>query len=137
MASLNRVQILGYLGKDPDLRHTKGGEPVTSLSVATSSKFKDRQGEEKAETEWHRVTVWGKSAESCDKYLKKGSMVLVEGRLQTRPWKDDDGIERHSTDIVAAFVHFLDRKPGNRAPHPSGDRPDAAQPDASDMEIPL
>ncbi len=140
MASLNRVQILGYLGRDPELRYTQGGEPVASINVATSNKFKTREGKEKEETEWHRVTVWGKSAESCEEYLEKGSMVLVEGRLQTRPWEDKDGVKHYSTDIVAQFVHFLDRKPsGSRPPHPVGSAPpdDAPRPDPSDTEIPF
>ena len=129
MATLNRAEIIGYLGQDPELRNTQSGKSVVTLSVATSYKPKD--GEE--QTEWHRVTVWGKSADNCDKYLKKGSLVYVDGRLQTRKWEDDKGVTRYTTEIVAFMVQFLDRKEGGSG---GGRRNDPPPPDDDD-DIPF
>ncbi len=120
MASVNKVIILGHLGADPDVRYTQSGQKVVSLRVATSEVF--GAGESKEErTEWHRITVWGKQAEHCGNYLKKGRMVYIEGRLQTRSYDDKDGVKRYSTDIVAQSVKFIgasDRSEGGGAPRP-------------------
>ena len=106
MASVNKVIIVGNLGKDPELKTTTSGTSVCNLSIATA--YKPKEGEEK--TEWHRVTVWGKTAENCAKYLKKGSSAYFEGRLETRKY-EKDGQERYSTEIVADMVQFLGGKP--------------------------
>ena len=91
MASLNKVLLIGRLGRDPELRYTQGNTAVTTLSVATSDSWSDRQsGEKKERTEWHRVVVWGRQAENCEKYLSKGRQVFVEGRTQTREYQDRD-----------------------------------------------
>jgi len=107
MPSLNEALVLGHLGADPELRSTPGGHAVCNFSMATS--YKPKEGQE--QTEWHRIIVWGVQAENCAKYLKKGSLALVKGRLQTRKWRDEkDGIMRYTTEIVAFQVLFLDRK---------------------------
>ena len=101
MAGMNKVMLIGNLGRDPDVRETSGGGPVVNLSVATSESWNDRAtGERKTETEWHRVTVFGAVANTAAKYLRKGSKVYIEGRLKTRKWEDKQGHERESKQIV-------------------------------------
>ncbi len=108
MASLNRVQLIGNLGRDPELRHTNQGDPVTTLSVATTERWKDREsGELKEATEWHRVVVFGRAAEACAACLVVGAQIFAEGSLHTRRWTDRDEIERFSTEIRAGEVKFL------------------------------
>lgn len=107
MSSLNRVIILGNLGADPELRHTQSGQAVCTLSVATTDRRKDAQGNVQEFTEWHRIVVWGNNAENCSKYLAKGRSVCVEGRLTTRSWEDKDGAKKYVTEIVAQNVQFL------------------------------
>lgn len=104
---INKAIIVGNLGADPDLRFTAGGKAVAELRVATSFGSGDNE-----KTEWHRVVVWEKSAEACGKYLKKGSKVYVEGRLQTRQYEDKDGVTKYTTEIVATEVKFLSSKGG-------------------------
>lgn len=107
MGTVNRVMIMGNLGADPELRHTPAGQSVTTLSVATTRAYTDREGLEQKATEWHRVVVWGKQAETCAHYLSKGRGVFVEGRLATRSWEDHNGEKRYATEIVASSVQFL------------------------------
>lgn len=107
---LNKAMIIGRLGRDPELKYTQSGMPVTSLTVATDESYMDRDGNRVDRTEWHRVSVFQKAAENCAQYLSKGSLVYVEGRIQTRKWQDQQGQDRYSTDIVANTVRFLDRK---------------------------
>jgi single-strand DNA-binding protein len=107
MASINKAIILGRLGKDPELKATPNGQFVCKFSIATSEKFKDKET-----TEWHNIVVWGKSAESSAKYLKKGSMAYVEGRIQSRSW-EKDGQKFYATDIIASAVQFLSPKTQN------------------------
>lgn len=104
---VNKVILVGNLGKDPQTRSTPNGQEVATLTVATSEKFKGKDGELQERTEWHTVVVWGKQAESCGKYLSKGRQVYVEGRLATRKWTDKEGAERYSTEVVAETVKFL------------------------------
>jgi single-strand DNA-binding protein len=100
--------LVGNLGADPELKYTPSNRPVCNLSIATNEVFKDKGGQRQERTEWHRVTVWGEQAENCSKYLAKGRMVYIEGRLQTRSWDDKtDGKKRYSTEIVADRVTFL------------------------------
>ena len=107
-ASLNKVMIIGNLGADPELRYTSNNQPVTTLSVATHEVWGGKDGGEKQErTEWHRVVVFGRTAENCANYLKKGSPLYLEGRIQTRQWDDDQGHKRYTTEIVANMVQFL------------------------------
>jgi len=108
MASLNRAQILGRLGKDVELRYTTSGTATASLTVATSEKYKNKQsGEWEEKTEWHRVVLWGRLAEVAGEYLAKGKQVLIEGRLQTRKWTDRDGNERYTTEIVGTNMQMF------------------------------
>ena len=101
MSSVNKAILIGNLGRDPEVRTTQGGSKVASLSVATSERWKDRNtGEQKEQTEWHRVVMWEKLAEVAEQYLKKGSKVYLEGRLATRKWTDKSGTERYTTEIV-------------------------------------
>ena len=112
---LNKVMIIGHLGADPDVRYVAGGQPVATLNVATDESYRDQDGNKVPKTEWHRVTVWGKMAENCKNFLGKGSLVYVEGSLQTRKWQDKQGADRYSTEIKAQKVQFLDRKGEGRA----------------------
>ena len=109
MAGINKVILIGNLGRDPELRYTQGNNAVCTLSVATTRSYMKggREGERVEETEWHRVTLWGKDAENANKYLTKGRQVYVEGRLQTRKYEDKDGVTRYSTDVVAEVVQYL------------------------------
>lgn len=102
----NEARIMGNLGSTPDLRRTKSGSAVTNLSVATTQTYKTQSGDLKSETTWHRVTVFGKPAENCCLYLKKGNLVKVKGRLTNRQWKDKEGNQRYSTEITAERVDF-------------------------------
>ena len=117
--SVNKAMLIGNLGADPELKHTNSGTAVATLSVATTDKRKDQNGDFQDQTEWHRVNVWSKVAENCAKYLKKGSKVYVEGKIQTRKW-EKDGVDRYSTEITAFTVDFLDPK-GSGNPQNTGD----------------
>ncbi len=107
MGSVNKVILIGNLGADPELKYTPSNRPVCNLSVATNEVFKDKGGNRQERTEWHRVTVWGENAENSAKYLAKGRMVYIEGKLQTRSWDDKEGKKRYSTEVVAERVVFL------------------------------
>jgi single-strand DNA-binding protein len=108
MRGVNKAIIIGNLGKDPELRYTATGTPVAKFSVATSESWTNKQTNTKEEkTEWHNIVVWGKMAEICGEYLKKGRPVYLEGRIQTRKWEDKEGNNRYSTEIVANNVQFL------------------------------
>ncbi len=107
MASVNKVILVGNLGRDPELRYTQGGQGVANFTLATNERWKDRDGNNQERTEWHRIVVWGKQAENCAQYLQKGRSVYLEGRLQTREWEDKEGVKRHTTEIVAQTVQFL------------------------------
>lgn len=103
---VNKAEVLGNLGETPVLRYTKSGGPVTNLRVATTHKYRDKSGQQCEETEWHRVVVFGRQAESCTGKLYKGRQVRVEGRLRTRAWEDKEGNQRYTTEIVAKLVDF-------------------------------
>lgn len=113
MASLNKVQIIGNLGRDPETRYMPSGDAMTSITVATTESWKDKAtGEKKETTEWHRITFFGKLAEIAGQYLKKGSQVYVEGSLRTRKYTDKDGIEKYATDIKAEEMKMLGGRQG-------------------------
>jgi len=115
MASVNKVILIGNLGRDPELRYTKNGQAVANFSLATSDSFtKDGQREER--TEWHRIVAWGKTAELCTQYLTKGRSAYIEGALRTREWEDKDGNKRQTTEVHAQTVQFI----GPRAPGAQG-----------------
>ena len=122
MASVNRVILIGNLGRDPELRYTQSGQAVTNFSIATNEKWRDKDGQPQERTEWHRIIVWGKPAENCAQYLQKGRIVYIEGRLQTRDWEDREGNKRQTTEIVAQTVQFLGGR-GEGGPRPSGPPP--------------
>lgn len=108
MASVNKVILIGNLGRDPELRYTQNGQPVANFSLATSENWTDKNSGDKVEkTEWHRVVVWGRTAEHCSQYLSKGRSVYIEGRLQTREWEDKEGQKRSTTEVNALTVQFL------------------------------
>jgi single-strand DNA-binding protein len=105
--SVNKVILVGNLGKDPELKHTSGGTAVATMTVATNERFKDKSGEWQDKTEWHTVVLWQRLAEIAAEYLKKGRSVYVEGRLQTRSWEDKQGQKRYTTEIVASDLVLL------------------------------
>lgn len=105
--SVNRVILVGRLGRDPETRYTSSGQAVANFSVATDESYKDRNGERQKRTEWHKIVVWGKQAEIAQQYLKKGSLVFIEGRIQSREWQDKEGQKRTSFEIVASNFRML------------------------------
>jgi single-strand DNA-binding protein len=111
---VNKVILVGNLGQDPETRATNGGNSVTTLRLATTEKFKDREGNMQERTEWHTVIVWGKQGEACGKHLTKGRQVYVEGRLTTRKWQDKEGKDRYSTEVIGDNVRFLGGSPGEK-----------------------
>ena len=123
MASYNRVQLIGNLGQDPELRYTQSQTPLTNISVATTEFRNTADGGKQSFTDWHKVVIWGRQAENCCKYLRKGSPVFIEGRLQTRSWEDQNGQKRYSTEVVASNVQFLGSKPSDTQSEPRSDTP--------------
>jgi single-strand DNA-binding protein len=122
MASVNKVIIVGNLGRDPETRYMPNGEAVTNIAVATTESWKDKNsGEKKELTEWHRITFYRKLAEIAGQYLKKGSQIYVEGRLQTRKWTDKEGAERYTTEIIADTMQMLGSRQGMGGGAPSMD----------------
>ena len=109
---LNRVLLIGNLGRDPELRYTQSGQPVLSLRLATNESFQNKDGVRQERTEWHSVTVWGKRGEGLNKVISKGSQMFVEGRLQTRSWEDKQGQKRYATEVVATNVILLGSRGG-------------------------
>ncbi len=125
---VNRVFLVGRLGRDPEQRFTSSGTPVTNFSMATDERWKDQSGERQTRTEWHQIVVWGRLAEICSQYLNKGKLVFIEGRLQTREWDDRDGNRRRTTEIVASDMQMLgsrSEEQGMRESVPSAPAPEA------------
>jgi len=122
MAGVNKVILIGNLGRDPELRYTQNGQAVVNFSLATSENWKDSDGERQERTEWHRIVAWGRTGELCAQYLSKGRTVYIEGRLQTRDWEDREGNKRTTTEINAQTVQFLGgpRGSGDQGPGYSG-----------------
>ena len=116
MGTVNRVILVGNLGRDAELRYTGGGAAVASFSVATTEVWKDKDGQRQEQTEWHRISLWGKQAESVAQYLTKGKQVYIEGRLQTRKWQDKEGHDRYTTEVKADRVVLLGSAGGGRGP---------------------
>jgi single-strand DNA-binding protein len=110
MASVNKVILVGNLGADPEMRHTGSGDPVCTLSVATSEKYKNRDGELQTTTEWHKVVLFRRLAEIANQYLRKGSSAYFEGQLKTRKWTDKNGLERYTTEVEANELKLMDRQ---------------------------
>lgn len=133
MASVNKVILIGNLGRDPEVRYMPSGDAMCNLNMATTDTWRDKAGEKQEKTEWHRVVMFGKQAEVAGEYLKKGSPVYIEGRLQTRKWTDKEGQDRYTTEIVADRMQMLGSRSGGSermssppdsddAPSPGGDR---------------
>jgi len=112
MASVNKVILIGNLGRDPEVRYLPSGDAVATLNLATTEKWKDKSGEAQEQTEWHRISFFGRQAEICGEYLRKGSSIYVEGRLQTRKWTDKEGVERYSTEIRGDRMQMLGGRSG-------------------------
>ena len=115
--SVNKVMLVGHLGRDPETRYTTSGQAVANFSLATSETYKDRAGERQKRTEWHKIVVWGKQAEIAQKYLKKGSLVFIEGRIQSREWQDKEGGKRTSFEIVCNNSRMLGGRPDGARAH--------------------
>ena len=127
MSGLNKVMLIGRLGRDPELRYTPGGLAIANFTLATSEEWKDKDsGEKKERTEWHRIVVFGKLGELCGEYLAKGRQAYIEGRLQTRSW-EKDGVTRYTTEIVASNVQFLSAKDSANAGGPYINKPASSE----------
>ncbi|MGB9617961.1 MAG: single-stranded DNA-binding protein [Desulfomonilaceae bacterium] len=152
--SLNKVMLLGYLGRDPEVRYTSSGRAVATFTLATSQRWKDQDGTEQERTEWHRIVAWGKLGEICSEYLSKGKQIFLEGRIQSREWEDQDGNKRTTYEIVAndiimvgsagaqqARSEEIPRKPAQppqgKATPPSSRGDDRYPPPPSDDDIPF
>jgi single-strand DNA-binding protein len=158
--SVNKVILVGRLGRDPETRYTGGGQAVANFSVATDESYKDRNGERQKRTEWHKIVVWGKQAEIAQQYLKKGSLVFIEGRIQSREWQDKEGQKRTSFEVVANNFRMLGgrgdgmaagagagagsggaARSGDEFEHAAGEDPfgnaPSSGPDISDEDIPF
>ena len=153
--SVNKVMLVGRLGRDPETRYTGGGQAVCNFSLATDETYKDRNGERQKRTEWHKIVVWGKQAEIAQQYLKKGSLVFVEGRIQSRQWDDKkDGTKRTSFEIVASNFRMLGSRTDSagggaprgastggdfdaEGPGPIGDEHSGPGPEVTDEDIPF
>lgn len=126
--SVNKVILIGHLGQNPEVKYTPSGAAVANFSVATNESWQDKSGQRQEKTEWHRVVVWGKTAENCGQYLSKGRQVYLEGRLQTRQWQDKDGQTKYTTEVQAQTVQFLGG---------AGAGAGASQGDRSSMDRPM
>ena len=125
MRGVNKVILVGNLGRDPEIRYTTGGQAVANFTIATSDSYTNKDGERQETTEWHRIVAWGRLAEICGEYLTKGRMVYIEGSLQTRSWEDKEGNTRRTTEIVARNMQILSPA-GTKAEQPStGDSSEA------------
>ena len=118
MSGVNKVFIVGHLGKNPEIKYMPNGKAVCNFSVATSEKWTDAIGQKQEKTEWHNIVVFEKQAENCGKYIEKGSLVCVEGKLQTRSWDDKDGNKKYKTEIIANSVTFLSKTEGQTQSQP-------------------
>ena len=111
--ALNKAMLIGNVGKDPEVRHLETGVPVVTIPIATTERYKDRNGEVKEQTEWHNVVLWRQLAEFAEKFLRKGMQIYVEGKIRSRSWEDQNGQKRYTTEIVADVVRLLGRKSDN------------------------
>jgi single-strand DNA-binding protein len=140
--SVNKVILVGRLGKDPEVKYTQGGTPVAKFTVATNEVWKDQNGEKQERTEWHNIVAWTKLAEICGQYLNKGSRVYIEGRIQTRSWEDKEGTKRYITEIRADSMVMLSGKPDEARPEKSAAAAASSdggsvEPEITDDDIPF
>jgi single-strand DNA-binding protein len=131
MASVNKAILVGHLGRDPEMRYVPSGDAVANFSIATTESWKDKQGVKQEKTEWHRISMFGKQAEIAGEYLKKGSSVYIEGRIQTRTWQDKEGNERQTTEIIADRMQMLGGKPSGQTESP---QPAQSQPESNEQK---
>ena len=135
---LNKVMVIGHLGRDPEMRYTPSGRPVTTFTVAVSRTWNTADGERRSETEWFNIVAWGNLAEICKQYLHKGQQVYIEGRLQTRQWEDKEGQKHKNVEVVANEMMMLgDRRENNKATENSNDEDDLSEPMADYDEFPF
>ncbi len=143
MAGINKVILVGRLGRDPEVRYTPDGTAVANFSIATSEEWKDKgTGEKKEKTEWHRIVAWRRLGEICGEYLSKGSQIYIEGRIQNREWEDKEGIKRNTTEIVASQMQMLGSRDAgdvstSGAKAPTSDYQEPAGPATEDDDIPF
>ena len=127
--ALNKVLLIGNVGKDPEIRHLQGGASVATITLATSERYKDRNGESRELTEWHTIIAWRQLADLAENYIRKGSQIYVEGRIRTRSWDDQNGQKRYATEIQADVIQLLGRRNDNPAPQqPAPAQPQYQQP---------
>lgn len=127
MAGVNKVILVGNLGKDPEIRHLENGTAVANFAIATSESYKDKEGNRIDQTEWHNIVVWRKLAEIAESYLKKGSQIYLEGKLRTRSWEDQQGNKKYTTEVVADTFTMLGKKDDNKHPIPSNQKNTSTQ----------
>lgn len=138
MSSVNKVILLGNLGKDPEVRYTPDGTPVASFSLATSEKWTDKSGQTQENTEWHSIIAWNKLADICKRFLTKGSKAYIEGKIKTRSWTDRDGNQRKTTEIIASSIVLLGGKQGERSePQPMASNDSFGDAGITDNDIPF
>lgn len=137
MGSVNKAILVGNLGRDAEMRFTAGGTPVATVSLATTERYTDRDGQKREDTQWHRIVIWGKTAESIHEYLKKGKQIYVEGRIQTREWTDKEGKQTRTTEIKADRVVLLGSGgTGEGRARPTRERYASAEPSQESVETP-
>jgi len=136
---LNKVMLIGRLGSDPEIKYTQSGSPIANLRIATDESYTDRNGQRQEKTEWHTVIAFQRTAEICQQYLHKGSLVYIEGKLQTRKWQDKQGQERYTTEIQCQRLQMLERKQEGNAPAQASPRPgwDVPPVSADDDSVPF
>ena len=135
---LNKVMVIGHLGKDPEMRYTPSGRPVTTFTVAVSRSWNTADGERRSETEWFNIVAWGNLAEICKQYLHKGQQVYIEGRLQTRRWEDKEGQKHTNVEVVANEMMMLgDRRDSNKQKQESDEDEEQSEPMADEDEFPF
>ncbi|CAN5179004.1 hypothetical protein BH23BAC3_BH23BAC3_29840 [soil metagenome] len=135
MSSLNKAMIIGRLGADPEVRYTQSNTAVANLSVATTERYKDKNGEQQESTEWHRIVAWGRLAEICQEYLKKGSLAYFEGRIETRQWEDKDGQKKYTTEIKAFSMQMLDSRGDSGGSSSGSSKKSSNEPMGSNVNI--
>lgn len=134
---LNKVHIIGRLGKDPEAKYTAGGEMVVNFSVATDEQWKDKAGEKVQKTTWHNIVVWGKLAEICNQYLVKGKLVYIEGKISNSTWDDKDGVKHYKSEIVASTMKMLSGGEGKSGSKDPKNQPQDAEQTADESDVPF
>ncbi len=132
---INKAILIGRLGGDPEVRYTQSGTAVANFTMATSEKWKDKEGNPQEQTEWHRIVAFARLGEICGEYLSKGSLIYIEGRIQTRQWEDKDGNKRYTTEIVAREMKMLDTRGGQSSA--GGEEPPPPEPTIPGDEVPF